>query len=117
MVNIESCNTKDMVVKRSGTTPMTSQLPEFLAGNSVVLWLLERVFWFSAMGWKRLCWYLPDIANPLKPTASTKKEMATPLLCEYPTTKRRVASIPKPWEMKTVWILLIKLLRYKADSF
>lgn len=39
---------------------------------------------------------LPDIANPLNPTARTRKEMATPLLWEYPTTKRRVASIPKP---------------------
>lgn len=38
------------------------------------------------------------MANPLKPTASTKNEIATPLLCEYPTTRRRVASIPKPGE-------------------
>lgn len=36
------------------------------------------------------------MANPLKPTARTKKVMAIPLECEYPTTSRRVASIPKP---------------------
>lgn len=42
-------------------------------------------------------WYLlPEIANPLKPTARTKKEIAIPLVWEYPTTNRSVASIPKP---------------------
>lgn len=40
--------------------------------------------------------FLPDIANPLKPTARTKKEIAIPFEWEYPTTSRRVASIPKP---------------------
>lgn len=39
---------------------------------------------------------LPEIANPLKPTAKTKNEIATPLVWEYPTTKSKVASIPKP---------------------
>lgn len=40
--------------------------------------------------------YLPDMANPLKPTANTRKEMATPLLWEYPTTSNNVASMPNP---------------------
>lgn len=38
----------------------------------------------------------PDIANPLKPTASTRNEMAMPLLWEYPTISSKVASMPKP---------------------
>lgn len=46
------------------------------------------IFWFF--------FYKPDIANPLKPTASTRKEMATPLLWEYPTTSSNVASMPNP---------------------
>lgn len=41
---------------------------------------------------------LPEMANPLKPTARTRKEMATPRVCEKPTTSSRVASIPKPAE-------------------
>lgn len=43
-----------------------------------------------------MVFYWPDIANPLKPTASTRKEMATPLLWEYPTTSSNVASMPNP---------------------
>lgn len=39
---------------------------------------------------------LPEIAKPLNPTASTRKEMATPLVCEKPTTSSKVASMPKP---------------------
>lgn len=43
-----------------------------------------------------LAHWLPEIANPLNPTARTKKEMAIPFVWEKPTTSRRVASIPKP---------------------
>lgn len=43
-----------------------------------------------------MCIQKPDIANPLKPTARTRKEMATPLLWEYPTTSSKVASMPNP---------------------
>lgn len=39
---------------------------------------------------------LPEIAKPLNPTASTRKEIATPLVWEKPTTRSRVASMPKP---------------------
>lgn len=39
---------------------------------------------------------IPEIAKPLKPTASTRKEMATPRVWENPTTNSKVASIPKP---------------------
>lgn len=39
---------------------------------------------------------LPEIAKPLNPTASTRKEMATPLVWEKPTTRSKVASMPKP---------------------
>lgn len=42
--------------------------------------------------------FSPEMAKPLKPTAKTRKEMATPLECEYPTTSSSVASIPKPEE-------------------
>lgn len=52
---------------------------------------------FNHLGTKSLSLsFLPEIANPLKPTARTRKEMATPFEWEYPTTSRRVASIPKP---------------------
>lgn len=40
--------------------------------------------------------FIPEMANPLKPTARTRKEMATPRVWENPTTSSRVASIPKP---------------------
>lgn len=36
------------------------------------------------------------MANPLKPTARTRKEMATARVWEKPTTSSRVASIPNP---------------------
>lgn len=39
---------------------------------------------------------IPEMANPLKPTARTRKEMATARVWENPTTRSRVASIPKP---------------------
>lgn len=39
---------------------------------------------------------LPDMAKPLKPTARTRNEMATPRVCENPTTSSNVASIPNP---------------------
>lgn len=39
---------------------------------------------------------IPEMANPLKPTARTRKEMATARVWEKPTTSSRVASIPKP---------------------
>lgn len=38
----------------------------------------------------------PEMAKPEKPTARTKNVMATPLVCEKPTTSSRVASIPNP---------------------
>lgn len=40
----------------------------------------------------------PEMAKPEKPTARTRKVMATPLVWEKPTTSSRVASIPKPVE-------------------
>ena len=43
---------------------------------------------------------IPDIANPLKPTAKTRKDMAIPLVWENPTTNRKVASSPKPREQR-----------------
>lgn len=39
---------------------------------------------------------LPEIAKPLNPTASTRKEIAIPLVWEKPTTRSKVASMPKP---------------------
>lgn len=39
---------------------------------------------------------IPEMANPLKPTARTRKEMATARVWEKPTTSSRVASIPNP---------------------
>ena len=36
------------------------------------------------------------MANPLKPTARTRKVMAMTLVWENPTTSKKVASIPKP---------------------
>lgn len=39
---------------------------------------------------------IPEMANPLKPTARTRKEMATPRVWENPTTNSSVASIPNP---------------------
>lgn len=38
----------------------------------------------------------PEIAKPEKPTARTRNVMATPFVCEKPTTSSRVASIPNP---------------------
>ena len=38
----------------------------------------------------------PEMANPEKPTARTRKVMATPLVWEKPTTSSKVASMPKP---------------------
>ncbi len=50
--------------------------------------------------WHSDDWHLsrasPDIANPLKPTAMTRNEMATARVCENPTTRSNVASMPKP---------------------
>lgn len=39
---------------------------------------------------------IPEMANPLKPTARTRKEMATARVWEKPTTSSRVASMPNP---------------------
>lgn len=38
----------------------------------------------------------PEIAKPEKPTARTRNVMATPFVCEKPTTSSKVASIPNP---------------------
>lgn len=46
--------------------------------------------------------FLPDMAKPLKPTASTRKEIATPLLWENPTTNNSVASIPNPTAVQSI---------------
>lgn len=36
------------------------------------------------------------MAKPEKPTARTRNVIATPFVCEKPTTRSRVASIPNP---------------------
>lgn len=54
---------------------------------------------------------IPEMANPLKPTASTRKEMATARVWENPTTKSRVASIPKP-AVKTCEIIFPKVVEF-----
>lgn len=40
------------------------------------------------------------MANPLKPTAKVKAEMANASLDVLPTTNRNNASIPKPFRVK-----------------
>lgn len=49
---------------------------------------------------------LPEMANPLNPTARTRKEMATPRVWENPTTNSRVASIPNPVKIQDMrmWV-------------
>jgi hypothetical protein len=39
---------------------------------------------------------IPDIANPLNPTASVRHTMAVVVLRVKPTPNRKTASIPKP---------------------
>lgn len=56
----------------------------------------DCVKWYCGTAVEPFEFNRPDIANPLKPTASTRKEMATPLLWEYPTTSSKVASMPNP---------------------
>lgn len=52
---------------------------------------------------------IPEMANPLKPTARTRKEMATARVWENPTTRSSVASIPKP-AVKHAQLFFLKLL-------
>lgn len=54
---------------------------------------------------------IPEMANPLKPTARTRKEMATARVWENPTTRSRVASIPKP-AVKTCKIIFLKVVEF-----
>ena len=43
---------------------------------------------------------LPDIAKPLEPTAMQSANIASSLLRAYATTRRNIASPPKPEQMK-----------------
>ena len=52
------------------------------------------------------------MAKPEKPTASTKNEMATPFVCEKPTTSSRVASIPNPDAVKDIQTNTVCLIFY-----
>lgn len=54
---------------------------------------------------------IPEMANPLKPTARTRKEMATARVWENPTTRSRVASIPKP-AVKKREIIFLKVVEF-----
>lgn len=49
---------------------------------------------------------LPDMANPLKPTAIINDVIAAPWLREYATTMRKMASPPKPGKLNRLFLVI-----------